>query len=353
MRTDKCRNCNSEKPLRELFHVNQQLHCEPCANQAVGQLKQLGAPLKVARAIDPTLCALCGLDGGNSEFPRAAGAVFCHTCHEKIYNTDFPGWLKGGLAFTLLLLVFALVHGQRYFRAGKNLYHGERLVTARQYGQAIPELKAAVAVAPDCEKCVLLLAKAALLDGDAKLGFEALNAHNQGRFEKSDLATEITPIADRAGKAFELNQTVAKLVEQKETEKALQTLQSAEQLYPEWPGFKEEERGIRVGSAFDKKDYDTFLQLSEAYSKDFPESSEAVAGVASALACKYAVTGQDTYRQRSEEILEKARSLAHSAEDTKAFQEYAERIRYRLKSRQIIDKPEYDRRFRSNPPGAK
>src|SRR6266700_4774043 len=315
MRTDKCRNCNSEKPLRDLFHVNQQLHCEPCANQVIGQLQQSKAPLKVARAIDPTLCALCGLDGGSSEFPKAAGAAFCHTCHEKIYNTDFPGWLKAGLAFTLLLLVFALVHGQRYFRAGKNFFHGERLVATHQYAQAIPELKSAVAVAPDCEKCILRLAKAALLDGDTKLAFEALNAHNQGRFEKSDLGDEISGIADRAGKAFELNQTVAKLLDQKDSEKALQTLQNAENLYPEWPGFKEEERGIQAGAAFDKKDYDTFLQLSEAYSKDFPESSEALAGVSSALACKYAVTGEDTYRQRSKEILEKARSLAHSPED--------------------------------------
>jgi len=35
-----------------------------------------------------------------------------------------------------------------------------------------------------------------------------------------------------------------------------------------------------------------------------------------------------------------------SPEDMASFTEYSERIRYRLESRQIIDKTEYDRRFR-------
>ncbi len=47
--------------------------------------------------------------------------------------------------------------------------------------------------------------------------------------------------------------------------------------------------------------------------------------------------------------------LKEAAERAKAdpklmesFREYEERIRYRLQSREIIDKPEYDRRFRNS-----
>jgi hypothetical protein len=45
-------------------------------------------------------------------------------------------------------------------------------------------------------------------------------------------------------------------------------------------------------------------------------------------------------------MLEKARQLAASSpEATQRIKEYEERTRYRLKTRQIIDPKEYDRRF--------
>jgi hypothetical protein len=346
MRSEKCRTCGLEKPLRTMFVVNQQLYCEPCADQAVTQLKQIKAPLQVFRAVDPTICALCGADAGSSEFPKVAGVPFCAVCQEKIYNIGFPAWLKAGLVFTVLLLVFALVHGKRYFQAGREFFQGERMVAGHQYSGAIPRLKAVVGVAPDCEKCVLLLAKAELLNGQPQEGYQTLKAHQNGHFKNSDLASEVDGIANRVAKAWDLTQSAVKQYEQKEADKALESLHSAEQLYPEWPLLKEQERGIQISQAFDRKDYDAFLQLSEGYWKDHPESAIAAAGVASALAAKYATTGDESYRQKSEEMLEKARPLAHTDEEVKAYQEYAERIQYRLKTREIIDKPEYDRRFR-------
>ena len=46
-------------------------------------------------------------------------------------------------------------------------------------------------------------------------------------------------------------------------------------------------------------------------------------------------------------MLARARTLAQkSADEMASFTEYAERIQYRLDSREIISKPEYDRRFR-------
>jgi hypothetical protein len=53
-------------------------------------------------------------------------------------------------------------------------------------------------------------------------------------------------------------------------------------------------------------------------------------------------------------MLEKARQLAQgSAESMKVLDEFAERNRYRLESRQIISKAEYDRRFRSGKTASK
>ncbi len=80
--------------------------------------------------------------------------------------------------------------------------------------------------------------------------------------------------------------------------------------------------------------------------KGHPESSDYAGTLADALAYKYAVTGDPAFRTRAEEMLEKARQLAASSpEALQRYKEYEERIRYRLKTRQIIDPKEYDRRF--------
>jgi hypothetical protein len=73
--------------------------------------------------------------------------------------------------------------------------------------------------------------------------------------------------------------------------------------------------------------------------------------LASALSCKYAVTGDVSYRRRSEEALAKALQFAQSDPETlKVIQEFVDRNKYRLETRQIITKTEYDRRFRSGKP---
>jgi hypothetical protein len=101
------------------------------------------------------------------------------------------------------------------------------------------------------------------------------------------------------------------------------------------------------GTAFEAKDYDKFLAIAEKQWEQYPSS--ATAGVvSSALACKYATTGDTKYRQDSERMLETSRQkVGTDAGDQKRFQEYAERIRHRLDSRQIMSKNEFDRKFRS------
>jgi hypothetical protein len=133
----------------------------------------------------------------------------------------------------------------------------------------------------------------------------------------------------------------------KAAEAATLMRQAAEE-YPEMSALRDALSEYDAGVAFENRDYDRFLELEEQSFRSLPESSMAAGGVASAFACKYAVTGDPSWKQKTEDMLEKARQLSQkSPEEGKAFDEYAERIRYRLTSRQIIDKPEYDRKFRS------
>jgi hypothetical protein len=100
------------------------------------------------------------------------------------------------------------------------------------------------------------------------------------------------------------------------------------------------------GAAFERGDYETFLSIAQKQWEMWPRP-ETASVLASALACKYAVTGDPQYQKQSEDMLQEAERGSQQPDQKKSFAEYSERIRYRLASRQIIDKPEYDRKFRS------
>jgi len=100
-----------------------------------------------------------------------------------------------------------------------------------------------------------------------------------------------------------------------------------------------------IGVAFDNKDYDKFLSLAIQQQNRRPDDHSAVAGVASAYACKYAVTGDEQFKQQSLDYLEKSKTLSEKQGDLKRFEEYEDRILYRLETREIIGRKEFIQKF--------
>jgi hypothetical protein len=349
MRKAKCTACDTAVPLASSYKVEDSVYCEPCANQKFNELKAYGRTPRVATVLDPTICSKCGLDNGNSELPVTAGLPLCMPCAQAVMERPFPGWLKASLAALFVLLFVALWHGKPYFKAGKSLVVGERMVDHGRYADAIPYLESVVESAPQCEKCILLLVKAQLLTGDIESAQKRLAAHPE--FEQNELFYEVKRIWDRAAEAMKRADEASKLEEQKKDDEALKTMTEAAALYPEMPALSNAVEYYKGSVAFDRKDYNGFTEIAEAMWKKEPNSAGVVAMLASAVACQYAVSGNAAYRQRAEELLERAHVLAQSSpEEQKNYQEYAERIRYRLQSRVIIDKDEYDKRFRKTQP---
>jgi tetratricopeptide (TPR) repeat protein len=97
-----------------------------------------------------------------------------------------------------------------------------------------------------------------------------------------------------------------------------------------------------IGAAFDNKDYDQFLELSIKSYNENPNDAIACAQVSSAYACKYAVTGDEQFKGKSLDMLNKAGTLLKT---DSYFKEYEQRILYRLYSREIITRNEFVRRF--------
>jgi hypothetical protein len=343
-----CGNTDAAIPKYRMARVgspDEKIFCEPCANSEL-QGASKGA-FRVARYVDPTVCSKCRTDYGSSELPLLGGAPFCPTCRESLYQRSLPKWLTLSMAGMLALLAFALLHGARFFGTEKSLILAERRVEKREYAGSIPLLQAVVATAPNCEKCILLLAKAELLTGRSDAAYKLIHDHKGGSFESSALATEVSAIATRVGNAFKKAQEAGDLERKKQWQAAADKMREASNEYPEQDDLRHAAEAAEEGVAFEAKDYDKFLALSEAHWAHGPESTLRAGAVASALACKYVATGDPEMKSRSEEMLEKARALAKvaSPEEQKAFKEFEERILYRLNAHEIIDTDEYYRRF--------
>jgi tetratricopeptide (TPR) repeat protein len=292
-------------------------------------------------------CARCGALIADGYVPVAGRASFCSSCRTLVEAWPYPQWLKLGLVGLLVLLGVALVHGEKYFRAGRTMYKGERLVEEKRYAEALPYLKETLKIAPRSDKAVLLTAKAALLTGDMQTAGAAFDGHDSGKFENGKDAEflEVSAIWNRAVDAMKKAQAAGKLAVH-EAEAARMMHEAAAQ-YPEMPSLRIAADSYDGGVAFEQKDYDTFLAISEKAWKEHADANSA-SGMASALGCKYAVTGDESFRQRSEEMLQKAFEMAKGdAEELKVLNEFAERNKYRLESRVILTKAEYDKRFRS------
>ncbi len=352
-----CSQCGQTFSVRSLFDLNGTTYCEPCVQKASREAKERGLLFSYMPLINKSICARCNTYIGSSANAVQIGNLrFCAACGPLIKDWDYPQWLKMSLAALLLLLVVALAHGRKYFHAGREMYIGERLAAKGRYSEALPHLQETLRIAPGSDKAVLLAAKAALLSGDVASAAKALQGHNGGYFEDASKPEfrEVDSLWKRASGALEKAEQADKLEQQdgKEIE-AARLMHEAATMYPELPALAFAAESFEEGVAFVRKDYDAFLAIAQKQWKEHAIAQTA-AGLASALACKFAITGDSTYRQQSEEMFEKARQLAQgSAESMKVLDEFAERNRYRLESRQIISKAEYDRRFRSGKTASK
>ena len=346
-----CTHCGKSFSVRSLYDLNGAAYCASCVQDAARQAKERGQPSAFVALINKSICARCNTYIGDAPDAVHVGALrFCATCGPLIKDWDYPQWLKMGLAALLLLLVVALAHGRKYFHAGREMYVGEHLVAKGRYTEALPHLRETLQIAPNSDKAVLLTAKAALLSGDVDSADKALQAHNGGHFEDANNADfkEVESLWNRATGALNKAEQASKLEEQEGKEiEAARLMREAAAAYPELPGLATAAEYYDGGAAFARKDYDTFVAITRKQWNEHPSASTA-AGLAGSLACKFAATSDSSYRQQSEEMLTKAQQMSQGdAQALKNLEEYLPRIRYRLDTRQIITRKEYDRRFRS------
>jgi tetratricopeptide (TPR) repeat protein len=248
------------------------------------------------------LCVVCqqltSIDDDEEEL-WLAGHPVCAGCDSKLRNRPYPGWLKLALAALVGLAFFSFGWNWRFMAALRELNQMRRALLASDFDKAADLAESAARHVP----------KDTALAGIAKFN-RGLAFLSKG--QSSEAVNYLRKARQSAGDAK------VDLIDR--------TLLQAE-----------------AGAAFDAKNYDEFLAKSKALVAQTPDDAQSVAMVASAYACKYAVTGAEEHHREALKNVDKASQLSPSNEPQLA--EYRHRILYRLDTREIISRDEFKRRF--------
>ena len=77
----------------------------------------------------------------------------------------------------------------------------------------------------------------------------------------------------------------------------------------------------------------------------YPDSPAYLPQVASAYACKFAVTGDEQFKLLSLNFLQKAKTLSLQQGSLADFETYEDRILHRIETREIISADEFNKKF--------
>jgi hypothetical protein len=301
MKRTACERCAGEFPLGDTYDVYGKTLCQDCADRELRERSRSRKPIedsRINRNTDPTVCAKCGFDNGGEELETAGGIPFCPRCHQGMLRRPFPGWVKVAFAIVLALAAYSLARNMRFIRGYVEMKQAARAADALDLEGAVRLTQAAAGHVPE--------------------------------------SREVQAVADFYRALYLIT------VEDDCTE-ALRLLERCESVFG--PEIAPVKRSAEAGAAFERKDYDAFLQKQLELLELSGEEPMAFAGVASAYACKYADTGEERFREKALQYLAKAEELAPLGDEGLA--EYKKRIMHRIESREIISAKEYQEKFGS------
>lgn len=304
MRRIRCEGCGTEVPMNESCAVFGRLLCAQCAQKHLESLKDVDGELPedaVEIQVDPTVCSKCGMDNGSQELRMVIGLPLCPLCYDEV-SVPFPTWVKVSFVVVLGVAMFSLVRNTRFFRA-----HSETRRSIRAAGEG------------DVEQAYSLITSA------AKRVPESTDLQKLREFYRAAL-----------------------LIQEEKYDEALPILKKLKSFFGDDWFYRFLRLTAEASLAFDEKDYDKFLTKQKALLKLAPNAPIFVAGVASAYACKYVVSGDEKFKKLSLSYLESAGEKADKGDER--LKEYEDRIRHRLKTREVITREEYNRRFGKEEP---
>jgi hypothetical protein len=300
MRQTQCSRCQATLPTSDTWNVLGSTVCEFCGNALLSEHDKPLVEGDVVRNLDPTICHRCQADSGQ-ELPQVAQLPTCPDCESHLRNFPFPAWIKLSFAALVILAIVSFVYNYRFV---------DGLFTARRAWRAMYAGKVDVAIA-DMDKAAGLVPEMEQFrnESGAFRGYQLLS---------QDQPKQAVPLLANAVKKI------------------------SPQVLPVYAWLLQAE----MGAAFEDKQYDVMLEKALALVGMKPDDPFGQYLVASSYACEFARTGAAELKQKSLEALAAGDKLAETHPiDPAGAENYRQRIRFRLATREIIEKNEFDRRF--------
>jgi tetratricopeptide (TPR) repeat protein len=298
MQSATCSACENSFNKNDTFEVLGRTLCGPCGEEFINGLPSntLGQN-DIVRNLDPTVCAWCSSDLGDTPLPTSvANLPTCDPCDARMRNWPYPLWVKASFAALLLIAVVAFAWNWRFLdalislrRANKSLQAGEISTAADLYEHAaasVPEVKGL---------------------GDQAALYRGLTLLHEDR------PKEALPLLERAATTMPDDSRLQQMIVR-----------------------------ARYSAAYDDKDYDTMISEGRAYKRLAPGEGQSHIALASALACRYAAKGNRSDYDAAIQELEDGKNLAAADPE---FTVDEDRIRHRLETREIINRKEFQARF--------
>lgn len=289
----KCSQCGKTLPMKETSKVDDRILCAQCYEKLTSTQETVASEFNYQ--IDPTVCGRCGFDNGSSPLPALAGLPMCQQCTDYVRHRPFPAWIKVSFAGLILFVVLAAVWNMRFFLAWRDSKAAFMLMR-QDMTQAAERMKVAQSRVPESEDLQLL---SVFFDGIIYL-------------------------------------------QQNRSKEAFASFQKCKHRLP--PGFGVDVLILRVSAdvAFDTKDYDRFLVVAKELTVKRPNDNLSYAMLASAYACKYAVTNDIGFSEQAMAALNRAKAISR---DDPSFKEYEQRILHRLSTQEILSPEEFHAKF--------
>ncbi len=289
----KCSVCGKILPMKDTSKTDDRILCADCYEKLTSTKEIVASEFRYQT--DPTVCGRCGFDNGSNPLPTLATQPMCQQCTDYLRNRPFPSWIKISFAGLIIFVVLAAVWNMRFFLAWKDSKAAFELM-GQDMGQAAERMRTARSRVPESSD------------------LQTLSAFFDGVF----------------------------FLQQDRCQEALASLKKCQHRLP--PSFSVDLLILqaRSGVAFNTKDYDGFVVVAKDLIAKQPDDHFSYATLASAYACKYAVTRDMAFHEQSVAALDRARAISGS---DPSFKEYEQRILHRLSTQEILTAREFHTRF--------
>jgi tetratricopeptide (TPR) repeat protein len=294
MRYETCSICNTEKPVNEIFLIGDKLHCDKC----ILDNKERYEGISGVRLIDKTICANCSYDNGRNDLPLLSDLPLCQKCADLFLNKKFPLWVKLFALTILVAVIFGFIYNLKFFNAFISIKEANKNYGSGNYEDAYRYMEKASGMLPE----------------DKSVG--AIFSLYKGSY----------------------------LLSQNKYEESIELFNNYKRVYS---GDKEIDYLILAAessAAFDKGDFDTFYDLQTELSGKSPENKMIRLGIASAASCLYIVKKDEKYKVEAMNIINEVMSSA-TDEEKKNADDYIDMIKYRMYSKEPVDRIDFNKKF--------